>query len=96
MKQSLLEKLKNKFPLIVEEEDGLARIGKIAFDPKAFLGRGCEGTVVYRYDLIEYSADIFTSYTIQWLIQGGNGAPRPPRPPTSPVLDAPLMQSIVN
>ena len=40
----------NKFSLfIVEEEDGMARIGKIVFDAKALLGRGCEGTVVYRY-----------------------------------------------
>ena len=40
----------NEFSLfIVEEEDGMARIGKIVFDAKALLGRGCEGTVVYRY-----------------------------------------------
>ncbi|XP_065065505.1 serine/threonine-protein kinase/endoribonuclease IRE1-like [Rhopilema esculentum] len=33
---------------LVEEEDGMARVGKVVFDPKAILGRGCEGTVVYR------------------------------------------------
>jgi len=33
---------------LVEEENGMARIGKIVFDAKALLGRGCEGTVVYR------------------------------------------------
>ena len=81
MKQSLLEKLKNKFPLIVEEEDGLARIGKIAFDPKAFLGRGCEGTVVYRYDLIEYSADIFHIVYSPVAYPRGEWSPQTPPPP---------------
>eukprot|EP00794_Sanderia_malayensis_P009072 gene9072-10040_t len=28
--------------------DGMVLVGKISFDPKAILGRGCEGTVVYR------------------------------------------------
>jgi serine/threonine-protein kinase/endoribonuclease IRE1 len=33
---------------VVEVVDGLVHVGKIQYDPKAVLGRGCEGTVVYK------------------------------------------------
>ncbi|XP_065660136.1 serine/threonine-protein kinase/endoribonuclease IRE1 isoform X2 [Hydra vulgaris] len=32
----------------IEDEEGYVHIGKIQFNPKHLLGRGCEGTVVYR------------------------------------------------
>lgn len=34
-----------------EDEDGLVHVGKIMFDPKEILGRGCEGTTVFKYVL---------------------------------------------
>ena len=33
---------------IEEDENGLVHVGKIRFDPKDILGRGCEGTVVFK------------------------------------------------
>lgn len=32
-----------------ELPDGLMRVGKIIFYPEELLGKGCEGTFVYRY-----------------------------------------------
>lgn len=33
-----------------ELPDGLVRVGKITFHPEQLLGKGCEGTFVYRFD----------------------------------------------
>jgi len=32
----------------VELDDGTVRVGNIFFDPKEILGKGCEGTFVYK------------------------------------------------
>lgn len=32
-----------------ELPDGLMRVGKITFHPEELLGKGCEGTFVYKY-----------------------------------------------
>lgn len=41
--------------------DGMTVIGKIAFNSKEVLGRGSEGTFVYRSVLL-YCLDVFTNY----------------------------------
>ena len=33
----------------VEDEEGMVHVGKIIFDPTDILGRGCEGTTVFKY-----------------------------------------------
>ena len=33
----------------VEDEEGMVHVGKIIFDPTDILGRGCEGTSVFKY-----------------------------------------------
>lgn len=40
-----------------ELADGLMRVGKITFHPDHLLGKGCEGTFVYRY----YSYIVFAA-----------------------------------
>lgn len=37
-------------PVNIPEEidEGLVKVGKIIFDPKKVLGKGCEGTFVYK------------------------------------------------
>ena len=40
----------------------MARIGKIVFDAKALLGRGCEGTVVYRYSRKSTSTNHYVKF----------------------------------
>ena len=32
----------------IELPDGTVQVGKISFDPKLILGKGCEGTFVYK------------------------------------------------
>ena len=32
----------------VEDEEGMVHVGKIIFDPTDILGRGCEGTTVFK------------------------------------------------
>uniref|UniRef100_A0A914V0C8 Uncharacterized protein n=1 Tax=Plectus sambesii TaxID=2011161 RepID=A0A914V0C8_9BILA len=42
--------MRSFWPLVEEEvPDGWMPVGKILYDPHAILGRGCEGTIVYKY-----------------------------------------------
>ena len=34
--------------MFIEDEDGFVHVGKIIFDPRDILGRGCEGTTVFK------------------------------------------------
>lgn len=47
--------------VVAEElEDGVVRIGKITFKPDELLGKGCDGTFVYRLVFITYILTLFT------------------------------------